>query len=33
METLGGSIPMEPEYKAGKEVVVSFSIAVARENN
>jgi hypothetical protein len=24
---------MEPEYKAGKEVVVPFSTAVARENN
>jgi hypothetical protein len=33
METLGSSIPMEPEYKAGKEVVVPLSTAVARENN
>ena len=33
IETLGGSIPMEPEYKAGKEVVIPFSAAVARENN
>jgi hypothetical protein len=33
METLGSSIPMEPEYKAGKEVLVPLSTAVARENN
>jgi hypothetical protein len=33
METLGGSIPIEPEYKASKEVVVPLSTAVARENN
>jgi len=33
IETLGSSILMEPEYKAGKEVVVPFSTAVARENN
>jgi hypothetical protein len=24
---------MEPEYKAGKEVVIAFGTAIARENN
>jgi hypothetical protein len=30
---LGGDIPMEPEYKAGKEVIIPLSLAVARDNN
>jgi len=30
---LGDDIPLEPEYKAGKEVIVPFSVIVARENN
>jgi hypothetical protein len=30
---LGNDIPMEPEFKAGKEVIVPFSVVVARENN
>ena len=30
---LSGDIPMEPEYKAGKEVIIPLSLAVARENN
>jgi hypothetical protein len=30
---LGDNIPMEPEFKAGKEVIVPFSVVVARENN
>jgi len=33
METSGGSIPIELEYHASKEVIVSFSTAVAGENN
>jgi hypothetical protein len=33
IKTLGGSIPMEPKYQAGKEVIVPFSTAVARANN
>jgi hypothetical protein len=33
IETIGGSIPMEPEYQAGKEVLVPLSTAVAQENN
>jgi hypothetical protein len=30
---LGGDTPMELEYKAGKEVIIPLSLAVARENN
>jgi hypothetical protein len=30
---LGGFIPIEPEYRASKEVIVPLSTAVARENN
>jgi hypothetical protein len=30
---LGNDIPMEPEFKAGKEVIVPFSAVIARENN
>jgi hypothetical protein len=30
---LGGDIPMELEYKAGKEVIIPLSLAVAKENN
>jgi hypothetical protein len=30
---LGRDIPMEPEYQAGKEVIVPFSKVVAQENN
>ena len=33
VDILGGDIPMEPEYKAGKEVIIPLSRAVARENN
>jgi hypothetical protein len=33
IETLGGDIPIEPEYRAGKEVIVPFSRVVAQENN
>jgi hypothetical protein len=29
IETVGSSIPMEPEYRAGKEVIVPFSVVVA----
>jgi hypothetical protein len=32
-EVLGRDIPIEPEYKASKEVLISFSAAVAKENN
>jgi hypothetical protein len=32
-EVLGRDILMEPEYKAGKEVLISFSAAVTKENN
>jgi hypothetical protein len=30
---LGDDMPMEPEFKAGKEVIVPFSVVVAQENN
>jgi hypothetical protein len=30
---LGNNILLEPEYKAGKEVIVPFSVVVAQENN
>jgi hypothetical protein len=33
VDILGGDILMEPEYKAGKEVIIPLSLAVARENN
>ena len=33
IETVGGSILIELEYQAGKEVIVPFSTAVARENS
>ena len=33
IELLGGTIPMEAEYKAGKEVQVQLTKAVALENN
>jgi hypothetical protein len=33
VDILGGDILMELEYKAGKEVIVLLSQAVARENN
>ena len=33
METLGGDILMEPEYRASKEVIVPLSKVVAQENN
>jgi hypothetical protein len=33
IEILGAFIPMEPEYKAGKEVTVQLSKAVADENH
>jgi hypothetical protein len=32
-EVLGASIPIEPEFQRGQEVVISLSAAVARENN
>jgi hypothetical protein len=33
VELLGGNIPMEAEYKAGKEVQIQLTKAVALENN
>jgi hypothetical protein len=33
IELLGGNIPMEAEYKAGKEVQIQLTKAVALENN
>ena len=33
IELLGGNIPMEVEYKAGKEVQIQLTKAVALENN
>jgi hypothetical protein len=33
VDILGGDTLMELEYKAGKEVIVLLSLAVARENN
>jgi hypothetical protein len=33
IEPLGGNIPMEAEYKAGKEVQIQLTKAVALENN
>ena len=33
IELLGGNIPMEAEYKAGKEVQIQLAKAVALENN
>jgi hypothetical protein len=30
---LGEDILIEPEYKAGKEVIVPFLVVVAQENN
>ena len=30
---IGNNILLEPEYKAGKEVIVPFSVVVAQENN
>jgi hypothetical protein len=33
IELLGGNIPMEAKYKAGKEVQIQLTKAVALENN
>ena len=33
VDILGSDILMELEYKAGKEVIVLLSLAIARENN
>ena len=33
IDLLGGNIPMEAEYKAGKEVQIQLTKAVALENN
>jgi hypothetical protein len=33
IDILSGDIPIEPEYKAGKEVIIALGIAIARENN